>query len=169
MSTTYNGSKPGYTRSTSFYRSISLPQEAYHSRSTSSFKSVSEKEWSANSVEKDNVSERVFPVEGEAQRQSSPVRPGLEHQESYWQAGPPASIYSAADETVYPEGGLRAWLVVLGSFCGMLASFGFMNTSEPMVPSTLRIMLTWSSWSVPGLPQHQPIERIQSEYYRMDL
>lgn len=27
----------------------------------------------------------------------------------------------------YPEGGLRAWLVVLGSFCGMLASFGLMN------------------------------------------
>ena len=27
----------------------------------------------------------------------------------------------------YPEGGLRAWLVVLGSFSGMLASFGLMN------------------------------------------
>jgi hypothetical protein len=24
-------------------------------------------------------------------------------------------------ETTYPEGGLRAWLVVLGSFCGMYA------------------------------------------------
>jgi hypothetical protein len=23
------------------------------------------------------------------------------------------------EETTYPEGGLRAWLVVLGSFCGM--------------------------------------------------
>jgi hypothetical protein len=29
----------------------------------------------------------------------------------------------------YPEGGLRAWLVVVGSFCGMVGSFGFMNTS----------------------------------------
>ena len=28
----------------------------------------------------------------------------------------------------YPEGGLRAWLVVLGAFCGMVASFGIMNT-----------------------------------------
>src|SRR5947207_2940214 len=30
----------------------------------------------------------------------------------------------------YPEGGLRAWLVVFGSFCGMVGSFGFMNTSR---------------------------------------
>ena len=28
----------------------------------------------------------------------------------------------------YPEGGLRAWLCVLGSFLGMTASFGYMNT-----------------------------------------
>jgi len=33
------------------------------------------------------------------------------------------------DEDVeYPEGGLRAWLVVLGSFAGMIASLGIMNT-----------------------------------------
>ena len=32
------------------------------------------------------------------------------------------------DAKSYPEGGLRAWLVVLGSFSGMTASFGLMNT-----------------------------------------
>ena len=32
------------------------------------------------------------------------------------------------DDKFYPEGGLRAWLVVFGSFCGMTASFGIMNT-----------------------------------------
>ncbi|KAI4138991.1 MAG: hypothetical protein LQ341_004413 [Variospora aurantia] len=31
-------------------------------------------------------------------------------------------------EVTYPEGGLQAWLVVLGSFSGMLAAFGLMNT-----------------------------------------
>ncbi|KAI1379128.1 MFS general substrate transporter [Hypoxylon crocopeplum] len=31
------------------------------------------------------------------------------------------------DET-YPEGGLQAWLVVLGSWCGLLASLGLMNS-----------------------------------------
>jgi hypothetical protein len=30
----------------------------------------------------------------------------------------------------YPEGGTRAWLVVLGCFCGIMASFGFMATSK---------------------------------------
>ena len=31
-------------------------------------------------------------------------------------------------EVSFPEGGCRAWLVVVGSFSGMLASFGLMNT-----------------------------------------
>ncbi|KAK5141558.1 hypothetical protein LTR04_002552, partial [Oleoguttula sp. CCFEE 6159] len=39
---------------------------------------------------------------------------------------------AADDETKeavpYPEGGLQGWLVVLGSFCGMLAAFGLMNS-----------------------------------------
>lgn len=29
---------------------------------------------------------------------------------------------------VYPEGGTRAWLSVLGSLCGMMCCFGLMNT-----------------------------------------
>ncbi|CAI6339722.1 unnamed protein product [Periconia digitata] len=33
-----------------------------------------------------------------------------------------------AEVSSYPEGGLAAWLVVLGSFSGMVASFGMMNT-----------------------------------------
>jgi hypothetical protein len=33
-------------------------------------------------------------------------------------------------EAVYPEGGFQAWLVVFGSFCGITAAFGFMNTRE---------------------------------------
>lgn len=31
------------------------------------------------------------------------------------------------DDVTYPEGGLKAWLVVLGSFSGMTAGFGYMN------------------------------------------
>ena len=41
--------------------------------------------------------------------------------------GDPASV-KAEEEVTYPEGGLRAWLVVFGSFSGMLAAFGMMNT-----------------------------------------
>lgn len=32
------------------------------------------------------------------------------------------------DGEIYPEGGVRAWLVVFGSFCGMVAALGWMNT-----------------------------------------
>jgi MFS family permease len=32
------------------------------------------------------------------------------------------------DEVTYPEGGLAAWLVVLGSFAGLVAALGMMNT-----------------------------------------
>lgn len=48
--------------------------------------------------------------------------------ENPWQAGPPTSALSSGDEIRYPEGGLQAWLVVFGGFCGMTAAFGFMNT-----------------------------------------
>ncbi len=41
--------------------------------------------------------------------------------------GAPAST-AAEDEVTYPEGGLQSWLVVIGSFSGMLAAFGMMNT-----------------------------------------
>lgn len=34
----------------------------------------------------------------------------------------------APDGNEYPEGGLSAWLVVFGSFCGLLAALGIMNT-----------------------------------------
>ncbi|KAF2123416.1 MFS general substrate transporter [Dothidotthia symphoricarpi CBS 119687] len=35
---------------------------------------------------------------------------------------------SNEEELSYPEGGLEAWLVVFGSFCGMLCCYGYMNS-----------------------------------------
>lgn len=32
-----------------------------------------------------------------------------------------------ASATTYPEGGARAWLVVLGCFCVMFFTFGYLN------------------------------------------
>lgn len=54
------------------------------------------------------------PTRGEAESPSVPTKPHSDAFESPY-------------EVTYPEGGLRAWLVVLGSFSGMLASFGLMN------------------------------------------
>ena len=44
------------------------------------------------------------------------------------QSPPSLTADDEHDAKFYPEGGLRAWLVVLGSFSGMTASFGIMNT-----------------------------------------
>ena len=42
---------------------------------------------------------------------------------------PSPQVPSASlEDMYYPEGGLQAWLVVLGSFSGMAASFGLLNT-----------------------------------------
>ncbi|KAF2259804.1 MFS monocarboxylate transporter-like protein [Lojkania enalia] len=38
------------------------------------------------------------------------------------------SVMFTSDEVSYPEGGLQAWLVVLGSFSGTVVAFGMMNT-----------------------------------------
>jgi hypothetical protein len=37
-------------------------------------------------------------------------------------------ISNADEEEPYPEGGLQAWLVVLGTFCTLLPSMGIINT-----------------------------------------
>ena len=53
----------------------------------------------------------------------------VEDEKKDWTGSPASRTVSKDDEgTEYPEGGLRAWLVVLGSFLGMTASFGYMNT-----------------------------------------
>jgi len=39
-----------------------------------------------------------------------------------------AANQANGDDYAYPEGGLRAYSVVLGSFCGMTASFGLLNS-----------------------------------------
>lgn len=41
---------------------------------------------------------------------------------------PPPPDGSSPTELPYPEGGLRAYLVVFGAFSGMVAAFGLMNT-----------------------------------------
>ncbi len=40
----------------------------------------------------------------------------------------PSPATGSPDEVTYPEGGLRAYSVVFGSFSGMVAAFGLMNT-----------------------------------------
>lgn len=53
------------------------------------------------------------------------------------QATPTESPRPVAGENDYPEGGLRAWLVVLGSWCAMIPSMGLLNS--------LGILHAWTS------------------------
>lgn len=48
------------------------------------------------------------------------------HEQKDVEAG--LSPESPDDHEVYPEGGLAAWLVVFGSFCGLIAALGIMNS-----------------------------------------
>lgn len=43
------------------------------------------------------------------------------------------SVVLDGNEITYPEGGLRAWLVVLGSFSGTVAGFGMMLVCNAMM------------------------------------
>jgi MFS family permease len=148
MSTTFNGSTPGLISHNTAFESSDAPrltQIDEHRESCSTLSSetstasseaaeLSSKEW----MDKVTIETRHFHAgvdniqEKDVETQpisSGTARPPLSRApSSQWQAGPPASIYSAGEDVGYPEGGLRAWLVVFGSFCGMLASFGFMNT-----------------------------------------
>jgi MFS family permease len=40
----------------------------------------------------------------------------------------PSSLSSLENESTYPEGGLRAWLVVFGAWCGVFGSLGIANS-----------------------------------------
>jgi hypothetical protein len=150
MSTTHKGSTPGPISRTSSFRSITAPRTAYvqdglqndslgtvisaNSNAESDFpgKTWTEKEKVAG---KDFVSD-VESMMTKEEFQSSSLepttsKPALDRsQSSQWHVGPAPSLPSANGDATYPEGGLKAWLVVFGSQCGMMAAFGFMNTSE---------------------------------------
>lgn len=113
MNSIAKGSKPGRIAPSFPHTSLPQPEKAHSPRST--LESLDEKsaiDYKPN--DKGNDSPQDEDIEGQP---PLPV---------------PAISRSATvnSEQGFPEGGLRAWLVVLGSFCGMVAAFGFMNSSK---------------------------------------
>lgn len=50
------------------------------------------------------------------------------------------------DASTYPEGGLQAWMVVLGAWCAMISSMGLLNT--------LAVLQAWvSEHQLHGMPE----------------
>ncbi|TID26658.1 MFS monocarboxylate transporter [Venturia nashicola] len=135
MSTVFKGSTPGLG-SCGFLdeggpgvaiASVPSPAHVSGSDSTLSLKTGGEEDGRGGWMSLGEAG-REIPVDPEKLVDEKIVT-DLERREGNWQAGPPAaSVYSAGDDMGYPEGGLQAWLVVFGSFCGMFSCFGFMNS-----------------------------------------
>lgn len=61
-----------------------------------------------------------------------------------------ASLIDDGDEVTYPEGGLRAWLVVLGAWSGLAASLGVYNSTGVIEAYLSRELLPHESPSTIG-------------------
>lgn len=64
-------------------------------------------------------------------------------------ASPPV-LMSEEEEEQYPEGGLQAWLVVLGAWCAMVPSMGLINTISVLQARVVQHELAGYSESTVG-------------------
>ncbi|KAB8270149.1 major facilitator superfamily domain-containing protein [Aspergillus minisclerotigenes] len=70
-----------------------------------------------------------LPPEGRTTLEDGHDRPSLESQTDHSAHSAPMSrVTTDADGNTYPEGGLEAWLVVFGSWAGLFAALGLVNT-----------------------------------------
>ncbi|KAK8229183.1 MFS monocarboxylate transporter-like protein [Phyllosticta capitalensis] len=83
----------------------------------------------------------LYPQSSREAHDAPPKEKGLNsdlNQDKEWRARPSGEDgideetqtqpEAPSDQVTYPEGGLRSWLVVVGSFSGMMAGFGLMNS-----------------------------------------
>jgi len=106
MNNIVKGSKPGPTASSFSPNSSPLPEKVYAPQSEGLFQEYKSSDF--------NIC-NVLPEQDEKSDGRTRV-PSI------------SRCATSESERGYPEGGLRAWLVVFGSFCGMAVSFGFVNT-----------------------------------------
>lgn len=116
MSEQAKGSKPGLQRNTS----LSLSLHPTTSPQTAATALDLEKQRSCPQRLIRNSALQAYGSPEDVEKNDD--LPGIEP------AGPPAGELEPKPDVYYPEGGLQAWLVVFGSFCGMTAGFGYMNT-----------------------------------------
>jgi hypothetical protein len=90
----------------------------------------------------------------------------------------PPQISPESDHDQYPEGGLKAWSVVLGAWCAMIPSMGLLNSLGTLQPWTSTHQLKDYSessigwiygtytfflfWEVPDLVTTFPSDRMHS-------
>lgn len=82
----------------------------------------------------------------------------------------------ASDGNAPPDGGLRAWLVVIGAWCTSVCSFGWINSTFIFIYGIDKFrgvdkLTHWQKnrcWSVPGLLPNYDSERIFAQYRLVD-
>jgi hypothetical protein len=75
------------------------------------------------------------------------------------------------DPSQFPDGGLKAWLVVAGAFCCIFCSFGWINCGISTVLSFKRaLILTLCNrhWNIPRLLPDASTKTIFSKYNLLD-
>lgn len=68
-----------------------------------------------------------------------------------------------------PDGGLQAWRVVLGGFCCMFCSFGWINCKLQWRPTLEGADMTSRHWHISGLLLKGPISNRLPLYDCMDI
>lgn len=68
-----------------------------------------------------------------------------------------------------PDGGFQAWRVVLGGFCCMFCSFGWINCKFQRAVTFEVANMAQRHWHIPGLLPKDSISKRLSIYNRMDI
>lgn len=129
MSAEHKGSKPGLFESTS--ASTTTPESPPKYPITDPWRPSGLPESASQDYPQDqHATDESLGQKNEGHQSSSESNVSIDgHNGGLPQVSRTKSRASVApDGTFYPEGGLRAWLVVFGSFCGLLAALGLMNT-----------------------------------------
>ena len=76
------------------------------------------------------VSENVLSTGSPIHDASPPLQEVKQH-ETDIEGGASPKLQNVLDPRQNPDGGLKAWLCVLGGFCTLFCSFGWINCSSP--------------------------------------
>ncbi|KAF8488310.1 MFS general substrate transporter [Russula emetica] len=119
-------------------------------------------------IDLEEKSQYSHTIDRSALRDSSASYPQKEKVDIYCELEAPFSGPLSPSEAVYhlhaqddfPDGGLRAWLVVLGCSCSVFATFGYVNSfgvSEPPIFMGLQVFIV--------ILDHRSLFQVFQEYY----
>jgi hypothetical protein len=74
----------------------------------------------------------------------------------------PPQVDSVQSPECIPDGGLQAWIVVLGGFCCMVCSFGWINCKLQKIPTFEVANMAQRHWRIPRLLSKDSISKCLS-------